>query len=293
VPTELTRECSKRRQSIEEALVTYANPSAEAAAKVTLGTRGPKEDVSREELFAQWQKLGRARGFTEEQVRGLLGREPPRHDVAERVNTAVQSAIQKLTQHQSHFSERELLRHAAEEYQTKGLWASVIRMTVSQTLRNSPEIVWLGRQNGEVQYTTREMMALEEKLLAQADELGRRPSRAVSDAALASATSTVERRIGHALNAEQKAAVQHVTQSPGSLQLVTGLAGTGKTTMLTAAREAWERAGLTVVGAALSGKAAQGLEEEAGVRSTTLAMLLGLPEKGFRGDLEKGRLVGF
>ncbi len=288
VPQSLAREFSKRRQTIEEALQSYESPSAHAAAKVTLGTRGAKENVSRADLFSQWLERGRALGFTEEHVRALLGREPPRHDAAGRVNTAVQGAIQKLTEHQSHFSERELLRRAAEESQTKGLWAAVVRTTVSQTLQNSPEIVWLGRRDGEARYTTREMVALEEKLLAQADALRKTPSHAVSGETLEAAAAKVEKRLGHALSDEQKEAVRQVAQAPGSIQLMSGLAGTGKTTVLAAGRLAWEREGLAVVGAALSGKAAQGLEEGAGIRSTTIARLLGMPEKGYRGDLEKG-----
>lgn len=75
---------------------------------------------------------------------------------------------------------------------------------------------------------------------------------------------------GARLSDEQRHAVEHVT-GPERIAAVVGLAGAGKSTMLAAARDAWERQGYTVHGAALSGKAAEELEESSGIRSRTLA----------------------
>jgi len=77
---------------------------------------------------------------------------------------------------------------------------------------------------------------------------------------------------GLRLSGEQRAALDHVVRKPG-LSLVVGYAGTGKSAMLGVAREAWERSGYTVRGAALSGIAAENLEGGSGIASHTLASL--------------------
>src|SRR3954469_6389672 len=69
-----------------------------------------------------------------------------------------------------------------------------------------------------------------------------------------------------------RAAFAHVT-GERDLALVVGYAGTGKSTMLGAAREVWETQGYTVRGAALSGIAAESLEGGSGITSRTLASL--------------------
>ena len=58
-----------------------------------------------------------------------------------------------------------------------------------------------------------------------------------------------------------------------SLDLLIGVAGSGKTSTLSAVRAGFEAAGYTVIGAATSGQAAKALEEGAGVSSRTLASL--------------------
>ena len=81
------------------------------------------------------------------------------------------------------------------------------------------------------------------------------------------------------LSDEQKDAIGHITGSQ-RLSVVIGFAGTGKSTMLKAAADCWKRTGYRVIGAALSGIAAEGLQEGAGIKSGTVHSLLIKLDKG-------------
>ncbi|KAA1183882.1 Ti-type conjugative transfer relaxase TraA [Rhizobium tropici] len=114
-------------------------------------------------------------------------------------------------------------------------------------------------------YTMRALIRLEAEMANRAIWLSGRSSHGVRDAVI-EATLTRHSR----LSEEQKTAIEHVA-GPERIAAVIGRAGAGKTTMMKAAREAWEAAGYRVVGGALAGKAAEGLEKEAGISSRTLS----------------------
>ncbi|EHH03546.1 Dtr system oriT relaxase [Agrobacterium tumefaciens CCNWGS0286] len=137
----------------------------------------------------------------------------------------------------------------------------------------NPEVLRLQRDTidfatGEkvpARYSTRAMIRLEATMARQATWLSNREGRGVSHSALEATFGRHQR-----LSDEQKAAIERIA-GPARIAAVVGRAGAGKTTMMKAAREAWEMAGYRVVGGALAGKAAEGLENEAGIESRTLA----------------------
>ncbi|MBD0416768.1 Ti-type conjugative transfer relaxase TraA [Oryzicola mucosus] len=137
----------------------------------------------------------------------------------------------------------------------------------------NPEVLRLQRETIDfatgdkvpARYSTRAMIRLEATMARQAMWLSNRDAHAVAAAVLDATFSRHER-----LSEEQKAAIARIA-GPARIAAVVGRAGAGKTTMMKAAREAWEVAGYHVVGGALAGKAAEGLEKEAGIQSRTLA----------------------
>lgn len=103
---------------------------------------------------------------------------------------------------------------------------------------------------------------------------------AVSSGALQEALVAKERALGRPLSAGQYRAIEAVATSGSGLDLVVGVAGSGKTTALEVARAAFEADGHRVLGAATSGQAALNLQREAGVESRTIASLVWRLEHG-------------
>ena len=275
VPRELLDEFSKRRRAVEEAMaeqgITEYGKGTDAAA---LKTRTSKPTVDRAKFLEEWQRIGRAHGFNpnDEMFREALARAPHR-DVPQLVEAGVQRAATKVTSQQSHFAEREFIRALADELEDKGVGVSAI-LAGASTYLSTEAVVHVGEVKGEARHTTREMLELEQRMLTSANELTLRPHRVQQTvvARVLKSRPTISR--------EQKAALLHITQGR-SLSLVRGVAGSGKTFMLEAAREAWEAEGLTVMGAALAAAAAKRLEDDSQIRSSSIAKLLH--------DLESGR----
>ena len=81
------------------------------------------------------------------------------------------------------------------------------------------------------------------------------------------------------LDDEQAEAVRHLLTGPG-IRLMSGIAGSGKTTAMLTCAEVWREEGREVLGSALAGKAATKLQKETGIESGTLASLLWRLENG-------------
>ena len=133
-------------------------------------------------------------------------------------------------------------------------------------------------------YSTREMLAVKAALSNQVIELSQTTGTPVKlrhvNAVIARQNTTLQQTIGVQLSDQQQKAIRHCL-GPEKIAAVVGLAGAGKSTMLSAVREAYEQQGYRVRGAALSGKATDGLESASGIECRTLASLERSWKKGY------------
>ncbi len=169
-------------------------------------------------------------------------------------------ALNAITHQRATFTERDLAKFlhtrtlGAEQFQ-----AAMLKVTTSN------ELVALGKDDfNRMRYTTHSMLEAEKSLLQRSQAMDPRRGHGVAASRQASVLAE------SILSAEQRAAFEHVT-AEGDLKALVGVAGSGKSTMLEAARKAWEAEGLTVKGASLSGIAAENLQSASGIQSRTLA----------------------
>ncbi|TAU51709.1 Ti-type conjugative transfer relaxase TraA [Rhizobium leguminosarum] len=200
-----------------------------------------------------------------------------RQEMADRLLADPTLLLKQLSNERSTFDERDIAKALHRHVDDPAVFANI-----RGRLMASDDLIMLkpqqidaetGKASEPAIFTTREILRSEYDMARSAQVLSEHRGFAVSDRVVAAAISNVETRdpdTSFRLDPEQVDAVRHVTGDNG-IAAVVGLAGAGKSTLLAAARVAWESDGRRVIGAALAGKAAEGLEDSSGIRSRTLA----------------------
>lgn len=177
-----------------------------------------------------------------------------------------EAILTQLTRMESTFTRQDLARAVSAATDTAEAFTKLMAQVEA-----SPELMVAPLDKERL--STRTMVRTEEEMARAADIMAAsygHPIRGVVERAEAA----------RHLSDEQKAALIHVTGGTG-IACVVGYAGTGKSTMLGAAREMWEASGYAVRGLALAGIAAENLEGGSGIASTTLS--------AFEWQLQNGR----
>lgn len=187
---------------------------------------------------------------------------------AEQIRSVPERILDVITDKDVSFSRNDIVRKLAEYIDDP----AKLRIACDEVLA-SAELVKLPDTPRPL-YSTREMERLHASLNDQAKSMARQKTHNVGSrvihAAINHQNAKLQKAVGASLSDEQCQAINHVLED-NQLSAVVGFAGSGKSTMLAAANDAWAKQGYRVLGAALSGKAADGLQDASGIASRTLA----------------------
>jgi conjugative relaxase-like TrwC/TraI family protein len=262
---------SPRRQQIKEHLEEQGLRGAGAAQIAAHQTREEKlSAVSHEEMRARYQELAAVydnqaqRVVQQAQARGA--QEHHGNEEREtRAREAVTYARDRNIEREAVVDERQLIRDALRRSMGGSTFREV-RQNLEHRIR-SGEFIEVSRERpggADRTLTTREMLDYEHDNITRMKAGQRNHDPLVSE----QNRQELAGKFDH-LSGSQRRAVEEILSSRDQMVGLEGVAGAGKTTSLSAIREAAERQGYQVEGLAPTSRAAQQLEE-AGIQSSTL-----------------------
>ena len=300
VPKPVLRAFSRRRAEIQAALAERGTSGPRAAEAAALATRQAKRsDLTIDELVAEWRARAAELGLDHEASSGCSAASTLRRSTmrvaaglrrARLADRADAARVDVLAPRRLPGAVR--AAPAGARVDARAIEAATDRFLASphavallpahgegEAYRRSDGRL-LPIERDELVYSTPELLALEQRLIRQVST-SRNTGAGVTGESAARA-AVVSRPT---LSAEQRLMVERLCLEGDGVSVVVGKAGTGKTFALGAAREAWQAAGYPVLGVAVARRAARELEHDAGIRSTSVAALLGdvdnraLPER--------------
>lgn len=196
--------------------------------------------------------------------------------IKEKVNQNPEYILEVMTDTEESFTRNGIQRSLAKYIEDP----LKLGPAIEQVMRSS-ELVMLGDQDcskfskmKNQRYSTRSFQKLKHELQDAVQTLSSNVSTFVSNrninAAINQQNKVLKEQIGVTLSEQQEQAIRH-SLNDKQLSAIIGLAGTGKSTILSVVKIALEKQGYHVHGAALSGKAADGLEQASHIKSRTLA----------------------
>lgn len=204
----------------------------------------------------------------EARLERLALHEETRRENARRIERRPEIVLDAIAREKSVFDERDVAKYLHRYVDDPGQFANLLARVMGSPEAVKIEAEGVDPETGErlpERFATRDMIRIEAEMGYRAEHLATNGRFGVSMSARAEVIAGQTQ-----ISDEQGIGLERITGDE-RLAIIVGRAGAGKTTMMKAAREVWEASGYRVVGGALAGKAAEGLEKEAGIASRTLA----------------------
>ncbi len=314
---------SRRRHQLETWRQEQGLPDTPAARQVAvLATRSPKQENPLAELEADWRERAIEVGLGPERLGRMMGhssetKQPDPHELFDSL-----ASPGGLTAQASTFGQAEVIKEVAGALPEGGTRDQI--EALADTFLGTKEVIPLigereidqaddcphvepetisepvvadamsrsmRRRDGTAfpgtvhrQYTTAELLGIEQRAIEQAIS-------GVSAGRWTAPERLVEgrlRRHRHLTEGQQEMVRQFATSS-SAIDIGVGPAGTGKTAVMAVIGELAMMTGTNIVGAALAGRTAAGLQAATGIPSSTLIRLIG--ESQQQGGLPRGAVV--
>ncbi|MBI5634461.1 MAG: relaxase domain-containing protein [Nitrospirae bacterium] len=243
----------------------YPNASGQKLREIAaLGSRIAKRDVNSETIKEAWMDRLKEQGYSIERIRGTVheaGKEMYQ-SLSKPTGDYITQAARIITENESVFTREQILKNASKlslgEYRMKDLEKAFEQA-------RGKEIVRLDRNA----YTTKEMKRIERSVLLKVQE-GWDKTLPLVDRKQVNELLNKHR---HLTNGQAKA-VEHILTSRDRVIGIQGDAGTGKTTALKVIRKQLGKEGIGLMGLGFTGKAAEEVEKNAGIKSQTVDSFL-------------------
>jgi conjugative relaxase-like TrwC/TraI family protein len=289
IDDEVLRNLSQRRGEIDEAVAELEaaigrTKSVDELQSIVLATRPPKEEADPAELVQGWWRRARSLGLEPKDLQACTGR-PVTDQVVSRgeVFGSLASPETGLCASSSIFTRTDVIVTLAdlaipsEGGPPQPLLASAMELEeLADAFLASEQVVPLLPDPGSdagaeptQRYSTREVLGLQHRIADRFRDGLRSDEATVAPATLDSALESEPR-----LTQEQRDFVRNLCTSGDRIQCAIGRAGSGKTTTMRIAAQAWRASGYSVLGAAVKGEAARHLSSGAQVPAETLAWYL-------------------
>jgi conjugative relaxase-like TrwC/TraI family protein len=289
---ELLSEFSQRSQLIESKMPEYrekypGKSDSDIKRIVAKLERDSKKEINRDEVRADNLTRAENLGYGKEWFDSILQKaESNKANQAlltpeqkeNKIQEINKTAAQILHESQSTFTKEDFLK-------TAGKLALANAITISSLESKMDKLLI---KNADGKYTTQEMKDIEKAITKEAVKDKNNDRLSTVENAKEKIDKWSQERLDSGkfgLTPGQKEAAELLLSSKDRINLIQGDAGTGKTTMLKAANDIAQGAGVEIVGLAYTGKAANEINEASGIKSQTLHSFLNSTKESAQGQI--------
>lgn len=291
IPEATIRLFSKRDSQVRDLLTklgidydsatTRERTAASTASKAA--KNGEAAGVEDDVLRSYWQAEGRAAGDDPEAIAAsaMEQDQADQNPSLDELCAQVFDPKTGLTSHSKEFTHAAAIAAVLDALPYGVANAEEAEQLTTSVLRHADYAVQLNPKGAQHfthadRYTTADVVAAETLIVSETTNRLDTQAAVVSRDTVDMTLSTVEAQHGgtFAFSDEQRAVLERLLTAGHGIDAVVGVAGSGKTTIMDTARQAWEAHGLVIAGASTAAVAAANLKAEAGIESRTLASWL-------------------